>query len=250
MSFNATYLGSSGWVIEIGNHKILIDPWLTGELVFPPGPWLIKGRLGKNIDVPIGITLILLTQGLADHCHRPSLEILSRSIPVLGSPSAAKVVRDIGFESVFELRPGEVKFFDDLKIEASEGAPVPNIENGYLIYSDDCSLYFEPHGFLDSNISECILDAVITPVVNLKLPIAGEFIKGKKTLPELVKRFQPLNILASTTGGDSNFSGILNNLITVEGSAEEMSKTLDKKINFIDPLPGNLYKIKTHKDNI
>ena len=45
MTFNATYFGSSGWFIELEDFKILIDPWLCGDLFFSPGPWLINGKL-------------------------------------------------------------------------------------------------------------------------------------------------------------------------------------------------------------
>ena len=48
MTFSATYFGSSGWLLEIGNFRILVDPWLTGTLSFPPGAWLIEGRLPRE----------------------------------------------------------------------------------------------------------------------------------------------------------------------------------------------------------
>ena len=92
MNFVVTYFGSSGWFINLDGLKILIDPWLTGDLVFPPGPWLIKGALRKDIPVPDNIDLLLLTQGLPDHAHPPSLELLNRSVSVISSPSAFKVL--------------------------------------------------------------------------------------------------------------------------------------------------------------
>jgi L-ascorbate metabolism protein UlaG (beta-lactamase superfamily) len=41
---HATYLGANGWLLEIGRLRLLVDPWLTGPLVFPPGPWLLRGE--------------------------------------------------------------------------------------------------------------------------------------------------------------------------------------------------------------
>tara|TARA_Y100001968_G_C19374167_1_gene726701 strand:- start:38 stop:790 length:753 start_codon:yes stop_codon:yes gene_type:complete len=248
MTFSATYFGSSGWLIDLGKIRVLIDPWLTGRLSFPPGPWLIEGRLTKKLDVPKGISLILLSQGLADHAHPPSLDLLSKSIPVVGSKSAASVVKELGFKTIFELKPGEVKIVEGLKIEASEGAFVPNVENGYLLSNDFGSLYYEPHGFLDKKISARRLDAVITPVVNLKLPIVGDFIKGKKILPELIKRFQPFTVLASTTGGDSIFTGILNKFITLDDIKGEELEIFSEKTFFIDPVPGKSYSLKSSKE--
>ena len=68
----------------------------------------------------------------------------------------------------------------ELTIQATAGAPVPNIENGYVLTHPEGSLYVEPHGFLDPEISSQQLDAVITPVVNVALPLAGTFLRGKK----------------------------------------------------------------------
>lgn len=50
---------------------------------------------------------------------------------------------------------------------------------------------------------------MITPVVDLGLPLLGDFITGAKVLPELMQRFQPQRVLASTTGGDVRFSGLI-----------------------------------------
>ena len=247
MTFSATYFGSSGWFLEIGDLRILIDPWLTGNLVFPPGPWLIEGILKKEVEPPEGINLILLTQGLADHAHPPSLKILSRTIPVICSKSASKVVKNIGFSSILELSPGEKHKYVDLEIEATAGASVPTLENGYLLKHECGSLYIEPHGFLDIKIPSCKIDAVITPVVNLKLPLAGNFIQGKTVLPEILQRFQPLTILASTTGGDASFTGIINKLIKVEGDIEEASKILKDDTVLIEPIPGNRYILAYRK---
>tara|TARA_Y100001968_G_scaffold301689_1_gene314217 strand:- start:17267 stop:18019 length:753 start_codon:yes stop_codon:yes gene_type:complete len=247
MSLSATYFGSNGWLIEFGQFRILVDPWLTGKLTFPPGSWLIEGRLKYELETPKGLDLVLLTQGLADHSHIPSLNKLDKSIPVIGSTSAAQVARSLKFETVFTLKPGETKLFDELTIQASEGASVPNIENGYLLVHDAGSVYLEPHGFLDKAIPKRLIDAVITPVVNLRLPIAGNFIKGKSILPELIDRFKPLTVLSSTTGGEAMFTGLLNKFIRVEGSYEEARSIIDNGIKFIEPEVGKPYKLKTYK---
>lgn len=248
MTFSATYFGSSGWLVELGKSRVLIDPWLRGTLSFPPGPWLIKGELNTELNVPDDVNLILLTQGLADHAHPQSLEILSKKIPVVGSPSACEVAKSIGFRDVSEIKPGESKEKNRLIIRATSGAKVPNIENGYILSHDSGSLYIEPHGFLDVNIPAQHLDAVITPVLNLKLPLAGNFINGKTILPDLISRFQPLTLLASTTGGDASFSGVLNNLISTEGSLEETYNYLLGKTQFIEPLVGIPYYLKTREN--
>ena len=53
-----TWLGHSGFRIEIGDQILLVDPWMTGNPVFP------EGRRGEAIA---GATHILLTHGHGDH---------------------------------------------------------------------------------------------------------------------------------------------------------------------------------------
>ena len=75
MTFEATYLGSNGWLIKFKKTNLIIDPWLKGDLIFPPGEWFFKGSLEEEISIDKKIDIILLTQGLPDHCHVPTLEI-------------------------------------------------------------------------------------------------------------------------------------------------------------------------------
>ena len=149
---------------------------------------------------------------------RPTLEKINKDIPVIGSHAASKVVRKIRFYQNNTLKPGEEFKNNSLKIEATSGASVPNIENSYIINSDIGSIYIEPHGFLDKKIKPRNIDLLITPVIDFSLPLAGKFIKGKTILPQLLNLFNPSTVLASTTGGDITFTGIINNLIKVDGS--------------------------------
>ena len=86
--------------------------------------------------------------------------------------------------------------------------------------------------------------------MNLKLPFAGNFIQGQTILPEIIKRFEPLTVLGSTVGGHTEFSGILNKLISIEGNQDKLSNNLPSKTDFINPVPGRPYKLKTYKFNM
>ena len=226
MTFKATYLGANGWIIEFKKAKIVIDPWLIGDLIFPPGGWFFKGTLKDEIPTPKDIDLILLTQGLPDHCHIPSLKKFPKKTNIICSKSAYKTLNELNFESINIIKPRENLEFNDIKIEATSGAEVPHTENGYILEANDGSFYIEPHGFLDTEIKPRKLDAVITPTKNLELPIVGPFVKGADVIPNLVKVFNPSYILSSTTGGDAQFSGILNSFI----SLENFDQNLDCKI--------------------
>ena len=243
MSIKATYYGANGWLIELNTIRILIDPWLNGDLTFPPGDWLIKGELAKDIEIPSDIDFLLLTQGQPDHAHPPTLEKINKFIPVIGSESACKIVSKIGFNKIHKLKPGECFRDGNLSIQATSGASVPNVENGYIIDLASNSIYIEPHGYLDKKISSRKIDLIITPVIDFSLPLAGKFIKGKTVLPDLLRLFNPSTIIASTTGGDINFTGLINNLIKVDGSVEEIDLLKHKNTNYINPEPLKEYSL-------
>ena len=238
MSLAATYLGANGWLLEFENLRVLVDPWLTGTLSFPPGEWLLKGELPHDRAVPDQLDLLLLTQGLADHAHPATLGQLPRNLPVIGSNSAVRVAEQLGFQTVTALRPGQQTQHRDLVIRATAGAPVPQVENGYVLEHVAGCLYLEPHGFLDPSVRPQPLDAVITPMVDLGLPVFGAFVKGCSVVPQLVERFQPKTILASTAGGDVRFNGALSGILKLHGSPQEAGEALPEGINWIDPIPG------------
>ena len=223
MSFKATYLGSNGWIIEFSKIKIVIDPWLRGDLIFPPGKWFFKGSLENDIPEPKDIDLILITQGLPDHCHIPSLKLFSKDIEIICPKSALKIIEELNFSSIRVMNPSEKYFFNDIQIEATSGAPVPQIENGYIVENKEGGFYIEPHGYFDKKIKPRKLDAVITPTKNLGLPIVGSFVRGAEVLPDLIDRFNPNFILSSTIGGDAKFSGLLNKFISVKEFNNEIN---------------------------
>ncbi|MBO8204620.1 MBL fold metallo-hydrolase [Prochlorococcus marinus] len=227
MTFEATYLGSNGWFIKLNNTNVIIDPWLKGDLIFPPGEWFFKGSLEQEISIDKNIDIILLTQGLPDHCHIPTLKMFRKDIPIICPKSASGILEKIGFNSIKILKPTEKTHQFNISFEATAGAPVPQIENGYIVRDDeDNCFYIEPHGYLDENLDNQKLDAVITPTKNLELPLVGSFVKGADVIPKLIKKFNPKFILSSTVGGNAKYSGFLNNFISVEEKKEELNCNL------------------------
>jgi len=185
----------------------------------------IRKKYGISIDKNIDI--ILLTQGLPDHCHVPTLEMFRKDIPLICPKSAVKTLKKIGFSSIKMLKPTEKTNLFNLSFEATAGAPVPQIENGYIVKDNQNNgFYIEPHGYLDENLNNQNLDAVITPTKNLELPIVGSFVKGADVIPKLINKFNPKFILSSTVGGDAKYSGFLNNFISVKDYKEELNCNL------------------------
>ena len=133
MTFEATYLGSNGWLIKFKKTNLIIDPWLKGDLIFPPGEWFFKGSLEEEILIDKEIDIILLTQGLPDHCHVPTLEMFRKDIPIICPKSAIDKLEKIGFSSIKILNPSEKTNQFNLSFEATSGAPVPQIETDILL---------------------------------------------------------------------------------------------------------------------
>ena len=128
-----TYFGANGWLLEFAGQRLLLDPWLVGPRRFGGAGWLFEGRLPREWPIPGDLDGLLLTQGLPDHAHPATLERLSKELPVIGSAAAVQQARRFGFTQNDTLRPGERLQRGSLEIQATAGAPVPQVENGYLL---------------------------------------------------------------------------------------------------------------------
>ena len=135
----------------------------------------------------------MLSQGLPDHAHPPTLKKLDRQIPVVGSPSAAKLVNELGYAQVTALAHGEIFSIPNLlEIRAVLGSPTgpTTMENGYILRDlvEGTSIYYEPHGYHAAAIQEFApVDVVITPMIDLKLPLVGTVIKGQQGAVQVAK---------------------------------------------------------------
>jgi L-ascorbate metabolism protein UlaG (beta-lactamase superfamily) len=70
-----TWLGHSGFRLEIEDAVILIDPWMTGNPVFPAA---------RRAEAMAGATHVLLTHGHGDHTGDTLAIAKELSIPVAG----------------------------------------------------------------------------------------------------------------------------------------------------------------------
>ena len=248
-----TWLDSNSWLIEIAGQRILLDPWLVGPLVFGNMQWLLKGTRKIDRQIPDNIDLILLSQGLEDHAHPPTLEKLDRHIPVVGSPNAAKVVKKLDYHHINAIAPGESFTLNNkLEIKAFPGSPIgPNlIENGYLLkdLTSGCTIYYEPHGFHSPSVKDIApVDVVITPIIDISIPLIGPVIKGSKSAVEVAKWLKPQAILATAAGGDIVFEGLLNSLLRATGGGENMRNLLAENnlvTRVLEPQPGERFELQ------
>jgi L-ascorbate metabolism protein UlaG (beta-lactamase superfamily) len=229
---NLTWFDSNSWLIEMGGARILLDPWLVGNLMFGNTPWFFKASHRQPITIPDNISFVLLSQGLPDHAHIETLKQLDRSIPVVGSPNAAKVAQSLGFQAITALAHTETFIWNQvLEVQAFPGSLVgPNlVENAYILtdLQAKTKLYYEPHGNHSPTVKAAApVDVVIAPLVNLKLPLVGAFIQGGDRALQLIQWLQPQVVLPTTTDGDIEYEGFLNKLIAAEGTLEEFGDRL------------------------
>lgn len=248
---NLTYFDSNSWLIEIDGKRILLDPWLVGKLVFSNQSWLFEGKKNNPQPIPENIDLILLSQGLEDHAHPPTLKELDKNIPVVASPNAAKVVKELGYQEIAVLEHQETHQIEGVEIKAVPGSPIgPTlVENGYIITGLESgkNIYYEPHGYHSDAIKEQTdIDVIITPIIDLKLPLLGAVIKGQKTALQLCQKLHPQVILSTAAGGDIDFKGIINSVLSADGTIEDFNRLLEQNnltTRAIDPQSGETIEL-------
>jgi L-ascorbate metabolism protein UlaG (beta-lactamase superfamily) len=248
-----TWLDSNSWLIELGGKRILIDPWLVDSLVFGNLDWLFKGSRRSDRPIPENIDLIVLSQGLEDHAHPPTLKQLDRTIPVVASPNAAKVVQGLGYSKVTALNHGETFTLDNqVEFKAIPGSPIgPTlVENGYFIkeLASGSTLYYEPHGYHAPSLKEAApIDVVITPIVDLALPLIGPIIKGTKSALEIAQWVEPQVMIPTASPGDVEYAGLLLHALRAVGSIEEFRSTLARNnlsTQVVEPKPGDRFELE------
>lgn len=248
-----TYLDSNSWLIEIDHRRILLDPWLVGELTFGNLPWLFRGKKNNPHPIPENIDLILLSQGLEDHAHPPTLKKLDKQIPVAASPNGAKLAQSLGFGQVVALEhQASYQLGEQVEITAVPGSPIgPTlVENGYIIkgLESQKNIYYEPHGYHSDLLDEFLpIEVIVTPLLNLKLPVVGAVIRGQETALQLCKRLNPKTIISTAAGGDIDFQGLLMSIIKADGTIERFRELLQQnnlETQVIDPQSGTAIELE------
>lgn len=248
-----TWIDLNSWIFQLAGKTILVDPWLVDPLLFYGQPWLFTARhktpLAYTPATLPAIDLLVISQGVDDHCHVPTLKLLDRSIPVIASPTAAKTLNQLGFQHVTALAHWETVTLDDLTVQAILGAEIQpgQVENGLLL--TDCqtgqTLYYEPHWYPAKEASRLgSVDVAIAPVIGQIFPLLGQVIMGPEQALDLVNRLQP-KVFLPTTRGDIQVSGLLPKLIKTVGSIEEFRDQLATvpTTQLIVPNPGEPVEI-------
>lgn len=138
-----TWLGHSGFRLKIEDAVILIDPWMTGNPLFP------EDRRADAVD---GATHILLTHGHGDHSGDVPSIAKDLKIPVVGIYDLITFWQDhygiegIGFNKggTVDLGGAKVTMVNAAHSSSLSGAEGPiyaGHESGYMIAGDGHVIY-------------------------------------------------------------------------------------------------------------
>jgi L-ascorbate metabolism protein UlaG (beta-lactamase superfamily) len=273
-----TYLEINGWILTINGVTVLVDPILDGSLDFGI-PFLYKAN--KRVMSSQGliprlppIDGILITQGLDDHAHSRTLQLMSKQLtlktsPVVAPPSAVGTLLKCGFlaANVKSINHGEEVYIcakdngnNRLRIRATQGAlvgpPWQARENGYILgggtsrkgksgdVSTIPSLYMEPHVEFSSEELKPLapVDVVITPVVGQSVKPGYELVHGPNDALRLIDTLRPKFVLPMNNG-DVDQEGPASALVLEVGSVAEFGERLAKEdwakgIELVQVKPG------------
>ena len=141
---NYTWLGHAGLRLEIGDQVLLIDPWESGNPMFPAD---------RRDAVLAGVTAIFVTHGHFDHVNGVPALARELGVPVYGMvelmswwSETEEGIEAIGFNKGGTVRLGEVAVTMVHAVHSSsvgrEGAPVYMGEPaGYIIEGEGRAVY-------------------------------------------------------------------------------------------------------------
>mgnify|MGYP000567580515 CR=1 FL=1 len=275
-TFSYTHLECNGqlWTASNGKTKlsIVIDP-LASQLDFGI-PWGYRANK-QTLSEKATIDLIcdakpeycLLTMGLDDHTHLPTLSKLRERMPELRyivAPSCEQKLVDFGLSAnrITGLDHGETcKLIDGASVTATEGAlvgpPWQKRENGFLMQLNNdkenggLSIYYEPHGdVVLNNIKSLRADVMVAPVTKQSLPAQvpaeGQFTLvygGERTLE--IADVLGAKVIVPLGNGALDTAGPLAKLVKAEGDVSDFEKLVEQRnvgrkdgIRVAIPTPG------------
>lgn len=139
-----TWLGHSGFRIEIADQILLVDPWFSGNPVFPEG---------RRAEAIAGATAVLVSHGHFDHAHDAPAIAKDLGVPTVGTYDLMSWweklhgISTVGFNKGGTIRLGDVAVTLVNAVHSSsvggEAGPVyAGHEAGFMIEGDGRTIYF------------------------------------------------------------------------------------------------------------
>lgn len=139
-----TWLGHSGFRIEIGGEVLLVDPWLTGNPMFPEE---------RRAEAIAGATHVLVSHGHGDHAGDALGIAQELDIPAVGIYDlmhwweTAHGIKAVGFNKGGTVALGDVRVTmvnatHSSSVDGENGPVYAGTESGFVIEGDGHSIYF------------------------------------------------------------------------------------------------------------
>jgi len=179
-----TWLGHSGFRIEIGNQVLLVDPWLRGNPTFD------EARYDEAVA---GVTHLLVSHGHFDHSAN-AVEISKAT----GAPIAAvyELANALGEEAGVDPMPfglGGTVAMGDVKVtlvgarhSSSTGNGYSGTEAGFMIEGEGRTIYFS--GDTDVTADMGVYQALHAPQIGI-LCVGGHFTMDQRRAAYACKTF-------------------------------------------------------------
>ena len=138
-----TWLGHSGFRIEIEQAVLLIDPWLTGNPMFPEA---------RRNEATVGATHVLVTHGHSDHAGDALAICKAQDLPLVGTYDlidwwqSSEGIQGIGFNKggTVDLNGAAVTLVNACHSSSLSGPHGPiyaGHEAGYMIAGEGHTIY-------------------------------------------------------------------------------------------------------------
>lgn len=183
-----TWLGHSGFRLEIGDQILLIDPWMDGNPAFPDD---------RRADATDGATAILMSHGHFDHSTDIVALAKEKSIPVAGIFDIishwenSQGITGIGFNKGGTVMVGDVAVTmvhatHSSSFGTDHGPMYAGGEAGFMIAHGGRTVYFS--GDTDVTMDMEIFQALHSPEIGI-LCAGGHFTMDMKRAAYAAKRF-------------------------------------------------------------
>ncbi len=137
------WLGHSGFRIEIGDQVLLVDPWLTGNPMFPAD---------RRAEAVTGATHILLTHGHGDHTGDAIALSKDTGAPLVGIYDLMSFWEESEGLSVIGFNKGGTVSLGDVQVTmvnavhssslgGADGPIYAGAEAGYMIHGEGRTIY-------------------------------------------------------------------------------------------------------------
>jgi L-ascorbate metabolism protein UlaG (beta-lactamase superfamily) len=180
-----TWLGHSGFRIEIGDQVLLVDPWLRGNPVFD------EARFDEAVQ---GATHVLLSHGHGDHSGNVVEVCKQTGAPIVGIYDHMQHLESQhGVETVGFNKGGTVKLGDVAVtlVNATHSSSAPDLpyagtESGFMIAGEGKTIYFS--GDTDVMADMGVFQALHEPDIGI-LCAGGHFTMDMKRAAYAAKTF-------------------------------------------------------------